>query len=101
MREDVYQWLTKELTDQGKIVDAGFVGPRLMAYDGVPEGQIEDMRRIFFAGAHHIFHSIMQVLDPGLEPTDKDMERLSLIQGELDIFIQKFELEHLPAKGQA
>lgn len=41
----------------------------------------------------------MTILDPDAEPTDKDLERMSLIHGELKAFIQDFELRHLPTKG--
>ena len=63
--------------------------------------QLHEMRLAFFAGAQHLFASIMSVLDPGSEPTDADMERMSNIDTELRAFIQDFELRHLPTERRA
>lgn len=92
----------RELTDKGKIIEAGWISLRIAAVplDASPV-QLEEMRNAFFAGAHHLFNSIMTILEPDAEPTDKDMERMSLINDELTAFIQVFELKNFPAKGRA
>lgn len=94
--------LTKELTDSGKLIEVGWVGLRL-ACDLVdaPADQLREMRMAFFAGAQHLFGSIMTVLDPGEEPTDADLQRMDLIDTELKAFIRDFELRHTPTKGTA
>jgi len=87
--------LTKELTDKGKLIEAGFVGLRLAAIpEDAPKVQLEEMRNAFFAGAQHLFTSIMTIMDPGEEPTDADMNRFSLISDELDSFIEDFKRKH-------
>lgn len=92
--------LSRELTDQGKLIEAGWVGLRLAAMDPTaPADQLREMRMAFFGGAQHLFSSIMSILEPGAEPTDKDLERMGLIQAELQEFIKDFELRHLPPKG--
>lgn len=94
--------LTKELTDKGKLIEAGWVSMRLASYPlNAPADQLDDRRSAFFAGAQHLFSSIMTILDPGQEPTDKDCERFYLIYNELQEFIKDFELRHLPTKGRA
>jgi len=94
--------LTRRLTKEGKLIEAGFSGLRAacIAADAPPE-QLHEMRLAFFAGAQHLFVSIMSVLDPGSEPTDADMERMSNIDAELRAFSQDFELRHVPAGGRA
>lgn len=94
--------LTRELTDSGKLIECGWVGMRL-ACDLIdaPQDQLREMRMAFFAGAQHLFGSIMTVLDPGEEPTDKDLKRMDLIHTELQAFIKDFELQHTPTKGTA
>jgi hypothetical protein len=94
--------LTRELTDSGKLIEVGWIGMRL-ACDLVdaPAEQLREMRMAFFAGAQHLFGSIMSVLEPGDEPTDKDLQRMDLIHKELDAFIKDFELRHVPTKGTA
>lgn len=86
--------LSKRLTDEGKLIEAGWVGLRLAAISpkASPE-QLTEMRMSFFAGALHLWSSIMTVLEPGAEPTDKDRERMSLIHNEMERFLDDFKLK--------
>jgi hypothetical protein len=68
--------------------------------DDAPPIQIEEMRNSFFAGAQHLFASIMHGLDPDKEPTEADMRRMDLIDAELKRFITEFELK-LRTAGRA
>jgi hypothetical protein len=94
--------LTKELADSGKLIEVGWVGLRL-ACDLIdaPQDQLREMRMAFFAGAQHLFGSVMNIFDPGEEPTDADLRRMGLIHTELDAFIKDFALRHTPTKGTA
>ena len=87
--------LHRELMDQGKIIEAGWVGLRLAAIP--PEAgkqQLESMREAFFAGAQHLFASIMVGLDDDTEPTLNDLKRMDNIDVELKTFIAVFEKKH-------
>ena len=42
------------------------------------------MRLIFMAGAEHCFSSVLGMMDEGSEPTDKDMDRMTLLHNELE-----------------
>lgn len=94
--------LTKALSDSGKIIEAGFVGLRMtaMAADA-PALQVSEMRIAFFAGAQHLFGSIMAMLDPENEPTDRDLRRMDLIDKELKEFITEFTRRYLTTQGSA
>jgi hypothetical protein len=74
--------LTKLLTDQGKLIEGGFAV--FVHVLDVPETQIEPSRLAFMAGAEHLFASVMNVLDPGEEPTETDLRRMDQIQEELN-----------------
>jgi hypothetical protein len=79
--------LSRELTDQGKLIEAGWVGLRLAAVDPrADKTQLTEMRKVFFAGAQHLFSSIMTILGEDREPTDEDLRRMSLIADELESF---------------
>ena len=52
------------------------------------------MRKSFFMGAEHVWASIMGILDPGAEPTEKDMRRMSLIHDELEAFRKEVTSHH-------
>ncbi len=79
--------LAQLLTDQGKIIEAGWV---IYLHKVVPASagpvQINETRLAFFAGAQHLFASIMTILEPGAEPTEKDMQRMDHINNELRAF---------------
>jgi hypothetical protein len=94
--------LTKELINQGNLIEAGWIGLRLSAIPlDAPAAQLEGMRSAFFAGAHHLFASIMCALDSGEEPTDADLRKIDQIDRELAGFIRDYEMKHAKAEGSA
>ncbi len=93
--------LAREFTDKGKLIEAGWIGLRIAAVPlDAPQLQIDEMRNAFFAGAQHLFGSIMGILDPGEEPTDADLNRMDLIDKELRDFIRTYEL-NIRTEGNA
>lgn len=52
------------------------------------------MRKAFFAGAQHLYASIMSFLEPGQEPTEKDEKRMEAIDKELRDYYEQFKKEH-------
>jgi hypothetical protein len=95
------QRLSQELTARGLLIEAGYVGLRLAAMaPDASEVQVREMRMAFFAGAQHLFASIMGILDPGDEPTDADLKRMDNIAAELGRFERELRAS-LPTKGNA
>jgi hypothetical protein len=94
--------VTKQLMAEGRIVEAGWQAMRITAIaPDAPPDQLQEMRMAFYAGAQHLWGSIMNGLDPDAEPTADDERKMELIQKELDTFIKDFARRHLPTKGQA
>lgn len=87
---------------EGKIIEAGWQAMRItcVAADAPPD-QLEEMRMAFYAGAQHLWGSIMNGLDPDAEPTAEDERKMVLIGRELDSFIADFARRRLPTKGRA
>lgn len=54
-----------------------------------PEIQISEMRRAFFGGAVALFRVMMRKLDPGEDPTERDMAQMDAIDQELRDFVAK------------
>jgi hypothetical protein len=76
-----------EWADKGKIIEGGWAA--YVATSGLetaPEIQRREMRKAYMLGAQHLFTSIMGILDPGSEPTEKDLKRMDLIHNELEAF---------------
>ncbi len=93
---EVIDELTKRLVDEGKLIEAGWVVMRMMALPkDAPQIQIDGMREAFFAGAQHLFSSIVTMLDPEAEPTERDLRRMTLINSELEAFIAAYKMRHM------
>lgn len=85
----------RELVDKGKLIEAGWVGLRVAAIpEDAGKAQLEEMRNAFFAGAQHLFSSIVSILDDDREPTPTDLWRMDLISTELEVFIRDFSRRH-------
>jgi len=77
--------LQKELADQGKLVEGGWAAFAHICFnESTPQEQRVEMRKAFFAGAMHLFQSIMGVMDADREPTEHDMIIMSKINDELE-----------------
>jgi hypothetical protein len=89
--------LDKKLVDEGRLIEAGWAMLRaLWLPPDAPEEQVKDLRWAFMAGAQHLFGSIMNVLDPGAEPTRDDFRRMDCIDSELGAFAQEMLGELTP-----
>lgn len=93
--------MTRALVDDGKLIEAGFLGFRLAAVPAnAPPGQAHDMQMAFFAGAQHLWASIYSFLDPDADETPDDLRRMENVHRELQAFDAQFRLKHgLPARG--
>jgi hypothetical protein len=95
MIRDLVEKLTKEASDQGRLIEVGWLSLQLAAIpENASQVQIDSMREAFFAGAQHLFSSIMTVLDPESEPTQADLNRMAMIQSELEEFIKQYKSKH-------
>jgi hypothetical protein len=51
-----------------------------------PSAQVIETRRAFYAGAQALMTGILGALDPGIEPTEQDIEIMTGVQAELKTF---------------
>lgn len=100
--EEAAHHVTKEFTDRGKLIEAGWAAfaHYVLAKDAPPI-QVREMRLAFMAGAEHLFDSIMNILDPGEEPTDADLRRMDMIGKEIEEWRGKVLQAIQPAQGSA
>ena len=89
---EITEEITKKLADSGLIVEAGWVGfVQACKLNDAPPVQLNEMRLAFFAGAMHLFSSILNFLEPGHEATDKDLSRMDAVNDELKRFHKEFK----------
>lgn len=97
-RQEIHQRvaaITKSAMDKGLIIEAGWAAFAAVIYPrGMSQTQHDQLRDAFFAGAQHLFGSIISALDPGDDPTLADIRRLDLINSELDAFQQMIKARH-------
>jgi hypothetical protein len=94
--------LAKRFVDDGKLIEVGFIGLRKhVMHPDAPQEQVREMRMAFMAGAQHLFASILAVLDPDREPTERDMQRMGKINDELEAFAAEMAAAHYPTRGNA
>lgn len=96
MQRELVDRLTKELLDRGLLIEAGWIALKVVSVPPTAGPvQIEEMRNAFFAGAQHVFGSMMGLLEEGEEATKGDLHTLDLIKDELDAFIADFKARRL------
>lgn len=76
--------LMQQASDQGKLLEAGFIALQAVALHGASLQALETARLIYMAGAQHLWASMFAVLDPNHEPTMHDMRRMAMLSAELD-----------------
>ena len=89
-RQQLATDITLELSNRGQIIEGGWKAYELLSLRHCSELQCNEMRKAFYLGAQHLFASIMSILEPGTEPTDKDMNRVTLINEELNRFMEVY-----------
>lgn len=78
--------LAKRLTDEGRLMEVGWLVFDSTLPLSMSEARRRELRKAFYLGAQHVFASITDVLDPGKEPTERDIQRMTNITEELEAF---------------
>lgn len=92
--------IARKLVDQGKLIESGWLSLKFMSIpEDAPQVQIDEMRNAFFAGAQHLYGSVMGMMEDGAEPTMNDLRRMAAIDAELTQFIEQFKTKFTKAGG--
>lgn len=106
MTHDEYQKLCDDLmrgaNKSGQTVELGWLALRKMWVPAsAPDYDVQMLRRAFFAGAQHLYASIMRVMDDDREPTANDMAIMARIDKELGEWAAHVVAETYETKGNA
>jgi hypothetical protein len=83
----VCEEIAKNMVDEGRLIEGGWRMFRVMSLPvNMPDSDYKTARLLFFAGAQHLYASIMGILEQGDEPTEKGMGRMQKIHDELEAF---------------
>lgn len=90
----IHDELIRKLMDEGRIIEGGWTFMRMAVLPpDCSNVQVREMRKVFFAGALHLFASVMSGLDDDSEPTENDYDRMDRIARELEGFLQEMKNE--------
>lgn len=78
-----------------KYIEQGWNGYLALLPKDAGEVQIRETRQAFYGGAAVLFETMLRMLDPGSEPTENDMRRMSDIQKELQEFGAQIDKRYL------
>lgn len=76
--------LVAEMLTKGKLLEAGFLGMRMLLPKDIAPEQLAQLRLAYLGGAQHVWSSMFSVMSPDREPTMQDMRRMAQISAELD-----------------
>lgn len=76
--------LVGELIAKGKLVEAGFIGMRMLLPTDITPEQIAQLRLAYLGGAQHVWAAMFSAMSPDRDPTMQDMHRMAQISSELD-----------------
>ena len=80
--------------DTAKPIEIGWVGYRVAVIPpNASDIQLSESRKAFFAGAQHLWGTVMSMLEPGSDETPNDMRRMDYIAKELEAFYQQMKSE--------
>jgi hypothetical protein len=100
-RQRYAQRIADSWADKGKIIEGGWRAyEHLVLPPDASDTQRAETRKAWFLGAEHIFSTIMMVMDPGEEPSDRDLARMSKLHAELEAFKLELTSHHKAAERQ-
>lgn len=84
LTDDQIEQLTRMLADKGKLVAVGWLSLSAKVIDrSTPTRTAQKLHDAYFAGAQHVFASMMMMLEAGEEATEKDLDRMAALNKEL------------------
>ena len=87
----IADYITKKAADKGKIIEFGFRALMESAWPTATDEQKEELRMAFFAGAQHLWGSMISLVESGEEASAEELRRIILIDAELNSFIREFK----------
>lgn len=94
--KELVKQVTEQLATEGRVIEGGYRALEITTLGNASLLQKREMRKAFFCGAQHLWASIFEILDPGHEPTEKDLRRMSLIDAELRKFHDELKIAAAP-----
>jgi hypothetical protein len=88
---DLARQIAEQLVAEGRLIEAGFTIFRGMELRAMNDVTIEVARLSFFAGAQHLFGTLMTIMDADAEPTPGDLKKMDSIHRELQRWTVDYE----------
>lgn len=75
--------LVAEMIARGKLIEAGWLGLRMLLPADLSPEQLQHYRLAYLGGAQHVWSAMFAALSADHDPTPQDMRRMALISHEL------------------
>lgn len=96
-QDELAKRATRKLLDDGKITAAGWFMFRHLLLKDAPPIQVREMEKAFFAGAQHLWGSMMTGLADDEQAAEDQME---MVSAELHAFAERLKAE-IECEGRA
>lgn len=88
--------------DEGMLITAGFVAYRRQVIpQNASDVQVDECFKAYLAGCQHLWASMIDFLEPGVEVTEKDERRMENIFEEMEKISKYVAQFGYPTKGNA
>lgn len=88
-----------ELANKGLVIAGGFAAYQIL--NELTPQQTELVEDAFYAGIDHVLMTLLSVLDPGDEPSRRDMARMDSIMTEINVYREQAKLRYGKPEGSA
>ena len=87
--------------DSGSMVETGFAAYCAIVLPGADKAEKDRHRIAFFAGAQHVFATLIGVMSDHDDPTPADLMRMDKLHAELETFAGDMRALLAPPRGSA
>lgn len=78
--------MTNKLANEGQLIAGGLASYCVIEGIDLDAPEFPYIAHAYMSGAEHLFSSIMNILDPGSEPTERDLKKMDAIAAEITVW---------------
>lgn len=80
----IVERILKKFADEGRLIEGGWASFVEYLDPNITAAQLHLLKTAYYASAEHLFSSIMAIMDDDREPTENDLNKMGLIEKEIE-----------------